>query len=1392
MSKYTLNKNLISLAAVIALSGNLLAISGWSVTTFVDENDNNCTDTASLSLRDAIYCSNGLPVLFSVNGTFGLSGSDQIVIDKNITIVGNGIGNTILDMNNSRYFDINSSAVVSMSNITFSGTDTFAIKNSGNLHLSDSKIETINTSGGRYGAGRIYNDGNMTIERTSISGNTSYSEDGGAISNIGDLNISDSDISNNTVSCGSNHGGAIYNAGSLSITRTVLSNNNTDSSSGGAIYNNSGATMSIIDSNLTNNSANGINSIAGGAIYNNNSFLSIEKSIFSNNTANDNGGVIYSSGSQINIQNSTFYDNNSSNNGGAIYSTGSSMSVYNTTISGNGAVNNGGGIYNSSSDMNISNSTIAYNASGMSTPATTGGGIYNLDGSVNIKNTIIANNVDYQNHGPNIFGNITSYGYNLITTDQDANITYQDTNITYPASGDINETDPLLNTLVLGDYTYSHTLQPVSPAIDSGSCTDIYGTTITTDQNGTSRPQGYTCDIGSVEFIPDANSSIDLTINLTNVSLLEHNVTNIQIIGVDGNSENLNIPYIADGNISDGNNSYTVPIYYPDNNFSIRVDTNTSGTYNSWWYNFDYQMLFIADDGSSGFKTEINSTNNTFNIDLNSTILNMSIQAEILTIYNSEAYLAQTLPLELFSVNADGSVSKYYHDSNGTKLIYQASDYAQMIDGNTTLTLNTTFDYNSTNNRFSSNSINYGFYSEINSTTLDSIYTSVGFSGISFPSDALIKFIYFEDSNISDVRFNQSAMIYMSTFFDANTTYIDTDGDGYPDNIDAFPNDVAASIDTDGDGYPDSWNSGKTQSDSTTGLTLDADPNDPNVTTAASSAPTITHIYDRVRRPGFGSMIISFDVNDSDSTSLNLDINTSGNNIISVSSSPSEGNISANTTVTLTVNEVDSSQSGHDAIFINLSDEYSNTYKDVHVQIESRFDIISNKESSSSAYDSASSNSYTGTLYVLNTYQDYNQSVVEYEKIEITDSNFSDFIEVKDIGGVVYGIKTEANDLPDTMAFESTPVSLSNLNTLYSDAGMPFPFTGSSEGQRIYVKYPAGKLEIHDDINDSYMSPYTTLEDFMVDQVKDVTPFGVMRNNDGSRLLVFDTSSVDLNDTATLSGNLIELDENGTEIDANAGDWNKTTINSTPIVSIHPTLSGYPKDMAYVLEDSMVKHAEYKSAGDIYSYILLNKDAKDEIYNSLSPNPKLSFTLNNGYTYVALPHSKSLCDSNDTIQTDLASICDQNNTLESIFGTNSNIDTLFKYTDEWVYWDSAEDINASYFMNKFSTISPLDGLLVHTTAATTVNIPFDFEDNQTNTYENMPIEQWMMLSNNKEQSAVEIKTAVEDQNQTLMYIQLYRDNTWYVYAPTNDSLVSTSIPRLSTVKPYESFWIYLK
>lgn len=54
----------------------------------------------------------------------------------------------------------------------------------------------------------------------------------------------------------------------------------------------------------------------------------------------------------------------------------------------------------------------------------------------------------------------------------------------------------------------------------------------------------------------------------------------------------------------------------------------------------------------------------------------------------------------------------------------------------------------------------------------------------------------------------------------------DTDNDGVQNITDRFPLDPAASVDHDGDGYPDTWNEGKSETDSITGLKIDEFPED--------------------------------------------------------------------------------------------------------------------------------------------------------------------------------------------------------------------------------------------------------------------------------------------------------------------------------------------------------------------------------------------------------------------------------------------------------------------------------------------------------------------------------------------------------------------------------------
>ena len=65
----------------------------------------------------------------------------------------------------------------------------------------------------------------------------------------------------------------------------------------------------------------------------------------------------------------------------------------------------------------------------------------------------------------------------------------------------------------------------------------------------------------------------------------------------------------------------------------------------------------------------------------------------------------------------------------------------------------------------------------------------------------------------------------------------DTDGDGVPDDTDAFADDPSASVDSDGDGDPDDWNAGYSADQSSSGLTLDNDDDNDGVMDINDSFP---------------------------------------------------------------------------------------------------------------------------------------------------------------------------------------------------------------------------------------------------------------------------------------------------------------------------------------------------------------------------------------------------------------------------------------------------------------------------------------------------------------------------------------------------------------------------
>ncbi|MSM39796.1 MAG: hypothetical protein GJT30_09295 [Geobacter sp.] len=222
----------------------------------------------------------------------------------------------------------------------------------------------------------------------------------------------------------------------------------------------------------------GIADNGGALLADSGTTTTITGCVFSANTATASGGAIYSGGAMT--VSDTLLSGNSAVYGGAISSSGA-LALTNVTLAANSA-SSGGGLYNAASGTaTLLNATIAGNSA-----AVRGGGAENA-GTLTFKNTIIADNSAPT--GPEIYGSVTSQGYNLIRVTTDAVIGGDTT-------GNITGQNPLLGTLANnGGPSFTMALLSGSPAIGAGTCTGAP----TADQRGMARPQNVTCDMGAYE-----------------------------------------------------------------------------------------------------------------------------------------------------------------------------------------------------------------------------------------------------------------------------------------------------------------------------------------------------------------------------------------------------------------------------------------------------------------------------------------------------------------------------------------------------------------------------------------------------------------------------------------------------------------------------------------------------------------------------------------------------------------------------------------------------------------------------------------------------------------------------------------------------------------------------
>ncbi|QFS43699.1 DUF4347 domain-containing protein [Nostoc sphaeroides] len=440
--------------------------------------------------------------------------SGQLRVTDNLTILGTGASQLTISGNNaSRVFEISGL-----------GTDVLI----DGLKIADGKLKLPDTYPQPPGGGGILvNESSiLSLTNSKVSGNNS----GGGISGRGTISLTNSTVSGNTATSGGGISG-----GTISLTNSIVSGNT--ATSGGGI---SGGTISLTNSTVSGNTATSGGGISGGTISLTNSTvsgntatqygggisggtISLTNSTVAGNTATQYGGgiSILNLGSFI-IESSTVSDNTAGTDGGGIYNFGisgvygyydqdePSSSLINSTISGNKANNSGGGIYNNQ-PLTLLNTTITNNTADLDSDGNgNGGGILNAINyfygetrSLNVGNSIIAENFDNSTSGeiyPDVAGDFIDAGNNLIGKSNGST----GFNTSTLVGTSVNPIDPKLGTLQNnGGKTFTHTLQPGSPAINAGSNTLVFSQ-ISTDQRSAERIADSTVDIGAVELQPSS------------------------------------------------------------------------------------------------------------------------------------------------------------------------------------------------------------------------------------------------------------------------------------------------------------------------------------------------------------------------------------------------------------------------------------------------------------------------------------------------------------------------------------------------------------------------------------------------------------------------------------------------------------------------------------------------------------------------------------------------------------------------------------------------------------------------------------------------------------------------------------------------------------------------
>ncbi len=268
-----------------------------------------------------------------------------------ITLTGAGAADVIINgANQDRVFDIMAGVHAKISGARIVGgsamlsqEDGGGIRNRGMLTLQDVVLIGNSAAGGGGAIASYGASSTLTISGTTFDSNSSNGPfGGGALLNSSASTITDSMFKSNSSSFS---GGAIVNSsgGSLTLLRTTVKANGVGlGNRGGGIFNS--ATLIVNYSTISGNSASQGGGIANMTLSGAPSLTMLLTTI-SGNTASDRGAGIYNdSGATVLITDSTLSNNSSAAEGGGIYRLGM-VTMGGSILAGNNAGTTGADIY---------------------------------------------------------------------------------------------------------------------------------------------------------------------------------------------------------------------------------------------------------------------------------------------------------------------------------------------------------------------------------------------------------------------------------------------------------------------------------------------------------------------------------------------------------------------------------------------------------------------------------------------------------------------------------------------------------------------------------------------------------------------------------------------------------------------------------------------------------------------------------------------------------------------------------------------------------------------------------------------------------------------------------------------------------------------------------------